>query len=71
MQHTHRPQGFTCPSTGKKGYPTWVAAEKARRWLKSHSKNSDGWTQMETYGPAECCGQYHHTSCKARILVDV
>lgn len=63
-------QGFTCPITGKIGYPTYQAAEKRRRWLKSH--DADGVknrTQLETYGPAECCGQYHHTSSKPLGLV--
>lgn len=65
-------QGFTCPTTGKVGYPTEEAAEKARGWLKSHDVDSvRGRIQLETYGPARCCGQYHHTSSQPRILVDV
>lgn len=62
-------QGFTCPITGKIGYPTYQAAEKRRRWLKSH--DADGVknrTQLETYGPCDC-GQYHHTSSKPLGLV--
>jgi hypothetical protein len=71
MQRYRSPQGFTCPITGKKGYPTEEAAERARVWLKSHDRTSvKGRHQLETYGPAECCGQFHHTSSRPRILVD-
>ena len=62
-------QGFTCPITGKIGYPTYQAAEKRRKWLKSHDVDGvKNRTQLETYGPCGC-GQYHHTSSKPLGLV--
>lgn len=70
MQRQRR--GFICPTTGKRGYPTLEASERAARWLRSHDIDSvQGRIQLEPYGPAECCGQYHHTSSRPRILVDV
>jgi len=67
MPRYRSPQGFICPITGKPGYPTYQAAEKARKWLKSHNKGRfvHG---LETYGPCDC-GQYHHTSSKPLGLV--
>ena len=70
MPHSTRQRGFTCPKSGKKGYPTYEAAEKGRKWLRSHDVDwVRGRTELETYGPAACCGQYHHTSSKPLGLV--
>lgn len=71
MQHYSRRQGFTCPITGKPGYPTYEASEKARKWLKSHNKGGFVY-QLETYGPCPYCGQHHHTTSKPLgILAEV
>jgi hypothetical protein len=66
MRTGHR-KVYTCPDCGKPGYPSYEAAEKARRWLKGHSKLRSAY-QLETYGP---CGRglYHHTSSKPLGLV--
>jgi hypothetical protein len=65
--HSHRRQGFTCPITDKPGYPSYEAAERARRWLKGHNKLRSA-HELETYGPCGC-SQYHHTSSKPLGLV--
>lgn len=63
-------RGFTCPITGKPGYPTREAAERARLYIKSHKRSRKAWAgQLETYGPCGDCGQYHHTSSRPLGLV--